>query len=101
MSATANVESLSESRIHWYEEVTSTMDKAKEITKSQPRTTIFAVVADEQSNGRGTRGRVWNSVVGNLYMTLAVKLSLVHIPLTLIPLRYFLIRKNCYFSNMS
>jgi biotin-[acetyl-CoA-carboxylase] ligase BirA-like protein len=47
----------------------------------------FVVVADTQSAGRGTRGRTWVSVVGNLYMTLVLNMGDVPLPLTLTPIR--------------
>jgi BirA family transcriptional regulator, biotin operon repressor / biotin---[acetyl-CoA-carboxylase] ligase len=37
--------------------------------------TPFWVVADEQSHGRGRAGRHWHSPKGNLYATLALRLS--------------------------
>ena len=45
------------------------------------------MVARRQTNGRGTKGRTWVSPPGNLFMTIAINLSLVPIPLTLVPLR--------------
>ena len=81
-----------------YDEVTSTMDKAKDLlykrvevpdehTADRLNDDIFAVVAKHQSNGRGTRGRTWKSANGNLYMTLVIRKSKLPIPLTLVPLR--------------
>lgn len=81
-----------------YEEVSSTMDVAKDLLsgkKDIPDTyshvsisdDVFAVVAKYQNQGRGTRGRTWKSAMGNLYMTLVVKKENVPIPLTLVPLR--------------
>ena len=54
----------------------------------------FVVVADSQSAGRGTRGRNWVSIVGNLYMTLVLNVADVPLPLTLTPIRLgaFIIR---------
>jgi biotin-(acetyl-CoA carboxylase) ligase len=49
---------------------------------------MFAVVAEHQMKGRGTRGRDWISAQNNLYLTIALKRSLVNIPITLLPLRY-------------
>lgn len=81
-----------------YDEVSSTMDKAKELLQKKEAVPgghskdiinddVFAVVAKHQSEGRGTRGRTWNSAGGNLYMTLVIKKSKLSIPLTLVPLR--------------
>lgn len=65
------------------------MYQAKEIINSSDASTPtrFAVIADAQTSGRGTRGRSWTSPKSNLYLTLAFKLSDVKIPMTLIPLR--------------
>ena len=75
--------------ILWFDEVDSTMEKAKQLLKDPEFSSrdSFCVVAGSQSAGRGTRGRTWMSSQGNLYMTAVLKLSLIPIPLTLIPLR--------------
>ena len=75
--------------ILWFDEVDSTMEKAKQLLKDPEFASrdSFCVVAGRQSAGRGTRGRTWMSSQGNLYMTAVLKLSLIPIPLTLIPLR--------------
>ena len=76
--------------IFYYNEVDSTMDKARELIKSYADNRIFSVIAGRQNMGRGTRGRKWlssSSSNGNLYMTVAYKISDVPIPLTLMPLR--------------
>jgi hypothetical protein len=73
----------------WYDEVDSTMDQAKALLK-QPdfmQRDAFAVVAGRQTAGRGTHGRTWMSSDGNLFMTMVFKLSMIRIPLTLVPLR--------------
>lgn len=84
--------------IFWFDEVSSTMDKAKELLSVASsahsssnhallQEDIFAVVADRQTSGRGTRGRVWNSLHHNLLMTVCIRRSVLPIPLTLLPLR--------------
>jgi hypothetical protein len=76
--------------IVWLDEVDSTMDAAKELLAKDPELAArdaFAVVAGRQTRGRGTRGRTWMSKDGNLFMTAVLKLPLVPVPLTLIPLR--------------
>lgn len=76
----------SSDKIYWYENVTSTMDIAKEILPTN-KDNIYAVVADHQSKGRGTRGRAWISGANNLFMTISLPLNKFSISLTLIPLR--------------
>lgn len=71
--------------------ITSTSSKAREIL-NKPSTSIggterFAVIAKSQSVGRGTRGRLWDSATGNLFLTVVFKIRDVKIPLTLVPLR--------------
>lgn len=76
--------------IYWFEDVGSTMDKARELLNKEEEFShkkSFVVVADSQSAGRGTRGRNWVSVVGNLYMTLVLNVADIPLPLTLTPIR--------------
>lgn len=47
----------------------STMDAAKSLASSQD---FLLVSADEQTRGKGTRGRAWRSLPGNVYMTLGI-----------------------------
>ena len=77
--------------IFWYEEVTSTMDKARDIIHLDNLASegeLFAVVAERQTNARGTRGRTWVSGANNLLITISIPLNRISIPWTLIPLRY-------------
>lgn len=48
---------------------------------------IFTVVADSQTNGRGTRGRKWKHGTGNLFMTIAIHRSTLSTPVHYLPLR--------------
>jgi len=85
-----NMTDVSESStMYWFDEVTSTMDKARELgtLSSNMNLDLFAVVTQLQTNGRGTRGRSWISGSKNLLMTVSVKMSTIMTPLTLIPLR--------------
>lgn len=74
-------------KMAFFEEVSSTMDKAKEIQTELSSYDVYAVVTKQQTAGRGTRGRNWQSSVGNVMMTVSFKVSAITIPLTLIPLR--------------
>eukprot|EP00598_Pedospumella_elongata_P006883 CAMPEP_0184985612 /NCGR_PEP_ID=MMETSP1098-20130426/14205_1 /TAXON_ID=89044 /ORGANISM="Spumella elongata, Strain CCAP 955/1" /LENGTH=304 /DNA_ID=CAMNT_0027509705 /DNA_START=155 /DNA_END=1066 /DNA_ORIENTATION=+ len=80
--------------ILWYDEVSSTMDKARELCIHR-KVSFFAVATDSQTNGRGTRGRDWISPKGNLMLTISLKRSLVPIPITLLPLRVGTIIASC------
>jgi biotin-(acetyl-CoA carboxylase) ligase len=50
----------------------------------------FAVVADHQYQGRGTRGRSWIYGEKNLFLTVVIPVSSIPISLNLIPLRFLL-----------
>jgi biotin-(acetyl-CoA carboxylase) ligase len=75
--------------IYNFDEVGSTMDKAKELARSLPaeEAKMFAVRAKTQSNGRGTKGRSWASPSSNLYMTVAISTKMLPLTWGLIPLR--------------
>lgn len=73
-----------------YESVDSTMNQARSLITTKDKiieNDFFVITANEQTAGRGTRGRFWNSTIGNLYMTICLKTSLIKIPLQLTPLR--------------
>ena len=55
--------------LRWFPSVTSTMDVAEEAVNAG-RDEGVVIVADEQTHGRGRRGRVWSSPPGaGLYLT--------------------------------
>lgn len=45
------------------------------------------MAAREQLRGRGTKGRAWIGLPGNVFLTVAIPLDKVPVPLSLIPLR--------------
>ncbi len=59
-------------KIYTYESVSSTMDQALKLIAEGSQ---FAVLAYNQTNGRGRQGRQWQSLEGNLFTTLAFKPS--------------------------
>ena len=59
-------------KIYTYDSVASTMDQAVELIAEESQ---FAVLAYNQTNGRGRQGRQWQSYEGNLFTTLAFKPS--------------------------
>jgi BirA family biotin operon repressor/biotin-[acetyl-CoA-carboxylase] ligase len=60
------------SKIHYYEETTSTMDMARDLgRKGCPDFTI--VVADRQTKGRGRLSRTWISEDGGLYFSIILR----------------------------
>jgi len=61
-----------ESQIHYFSEVTSTMDVAKDLArKGCPDFTV--VVAGRQKKGRGRLKRIWFSSEGGLYFTIVLR----------------------------
>jgi len=61
-----------ESNIHYFSELSSTMDTAKDLArKNCPEFTV--VVAGRQTNGRGRLNRQWVSDDGGLYFTLVLR----------------------------
>ncbi len=61
-----------EDRIHFFPQVTSTMDAAKQLARSDAAH-LSVVVADDQTQGRGRLNRTWFSRSGGLWMTLILK----------------------------
>jgi BirA family biotin operon repressor/biotin-[acetyl-CoA-carboxylase] ligase len=55
-------------RTHYFERVTSTMDVVHELA-AEGAATGTAVVAGEQLEGRGSRGRAWHSPLGGLWLS--------------------------------
>ncbi|CAM9450632.1 unnamed protein product, partial [Hapterophycus canaliculatus] len=74
----------------WLDSVNSTMDEVKTLIVNQEGSAskrVFAVAAREQLRGRGTKGRAWIGLPGNVFLTVAIPLDKVPVPLSLIPLR--------------
>lgn len=61
-----------EDRIHYFDEVGSTMDIARDLAR-KGAIHLSVVVADSQSNGRGRLKRPWFSKRGGLYFTTIVR----------------------------
>lgn len=80
--------------IYWFEEISSTMDKARDLG-AQKGDIFFAVGAESQTKGRGSRGRVWLAPKGNLFLTVCMQRTAVPVPITLLPLRVGLIIASC------
>ena len=59
----------------YYKELDSTQDEAKRLIQAGKIKDITYVVADSQTEGRGTRGRKWSSP-----LNLGIYLSVIHIP---------------------
>ena len=58
-------------RVFEFDVVSSTMDKARELLPEHGGSS-FAVIANEQTSGRGRYNREWSSPVGNLYTTIVL-----------------------------
>lgn len=59
----------------WVSETASTNDDAKILIREAQEDVSIAIVADRQTAGRGTRGRVWTTPTVSLLLTVAVPLS--------------------------
>ncbi len=59
----------------WYEELDSTMDEARRLIQSGKIKDIAYVIANSQTQGRGTRGRKWSSPSNS-----GIYLSVIHKP---------------------
>lgn len=61
-----------ESKIHYFNEINSTMDVSREMAKNHsPHLTV--VIAERQSKGRGRLKRTWFSDKGGLYFTIILR----------------------------
>jgi len=61
-----------ESKIHYYQELPSTMDKAKALAFAGcPDFTT--IIAEQQTKGRGRLQRIWQSARGGLYFTIVLR----------------------------
>jgi biotin-[acetyl-CoA-carboxylase] ligase BirA-like protein len=60
--------------IHYFPEVTSTQDVAKQLI-AEGASGFFVVRADHQTSGRGRAGRGWSSLSGNLQATFSVPMT--------------------------
>jgi biotin-(acetyl-CoA carboxylase) ligase len=65
---------------------------------------MFAVAAEQQTTGRGTRGRKWESGDHNVLLTIAIKRHSLPISFQYLPLRYlngtFLFNFFCLFFHL-
>jgi biotin-(acetyl-CoA carboxylase) ligase len=79
--------------LYHFESTSSTQDEAKKIVLADDCSTAkaFCVTATEQTNGRGTSGRLWMGVRGNTFVTIGIPqkawMGLKNVPLSLLPLR--------------
>ncbi|MEY4516667.1 MAG: hypothetical protein RL180_1013 [Pseudomonadota bacterium] len=63
------------SAIHWLAQTSSTSDMLRQQAISQSGPMPAVVVANQQQCGRGQSGRVWQSPVGNLYLSFLTRLA--------------------------
>jgi BirA family transcriptional regulator, biotin operon repressor / biotin---[acetyl-CoA-carboxylase] ligase len=60
------------SRVHYFERVSSTMDVIHQLA-SEGAAAGTAVIAGEQLDGRGSRGRTWHSPIGGLWLSIVFR----------------------------
>jgi BirA family transcriptional regulator, biotin operon repressor / biotin---[acetyl-CoA-carboxylase] ligase len=63
---------LTMSRLHYFDRVSSTMDVIHQLA-AEGAVPGTAVLAGEQLEGRGSRGRIWHSPVGGLWLSVVFK----------------------------
>jgi biotin-(acetyl-CoA carboxylase) ligase len=82
--------------LYHFDTVSSTQDRAKnlileKVLTTTPHDTTVCVTATQQTAGRGTSGRQWQSTGGNVFVTIGIPMeawsSRVMVPLTLLPLK--------------
>ncbi|CAM9234119.1 unnamed protein product [Chrysoparadoxa australica] len=78
--------------VRWMQAANSTMDEARALAATMAkdemqRESVTGVAAWEQSNGRGTKGRAWVGMRGNLMLTVAIPYDRIPVPKHLTPLR--------------
>ena len=61
--------------VKWHVQVSSTQDLAKNFIRESTCKTSAVFVADSQTSGRGTRGRIWHAPAVNLMMTVVAPLA--------------------------
>jgi BirA family transcriptional regulator, biotin operon repressor / biotin---[acetyl-CoA-carboxylase] ligase len=71
---------------HELDSVESTQDEARQLL-SKSSTPYLAVSAKQQHKGRGTSGRVWKGLTGNVFLTVALPFERVSVSVTLLPLQ--------------
>lgn len=72
------------------EPISSTQDEAKRLLAQNCHTkhsNAVAVLASQQTNGRGTNGRTWEGQKGNVHLTVAVPMDRIPVTITLLPLQ--------------
>lgn len=82
---------------HALDTVESTQDTARRLLREKSIETPFlAVSARQQSQGRGTSGRIWKGISGNVFLTVAFPMDRVPVSVTLLPLQVgILIATTC------
>lgn len=66
----------------------STQDEARRLLReNDTKKSFLAVSAKQQVNGRGTSGRTWTGISGNVFLTVALPMDRVPVQVTLLPLQ--------------
>ena len=77
---------------HFRDPVESTQDEARHLlleNKPSPNVPFLVAIADQQTSGRGTKGRTWEGgyKTGNLFATICIPLEMIPVMPTLLPLQ--------------
>lgn len=87
-SSSASMQRMMSSNIDFHHLLSadSTQDEAKRRIPQLSKA-LLAIITDEQTKGRGTSGRVWMGLGGNLFLTIGVAMDRVPVTITLLPLQ--------------
>lgn len=72
---------------HQLDAVESTQDEARRHLNEKTDKPFLAVSARQQYKGRGTSGRIWKGITGNVFLTVAFPMQKVPVSITLLPLQ--------------
>ncbi|KAL7558901.1 hypothetical protein ACA910_019435 [Epithemia clementina (nom. ined.)] len=93
--ASCRIDTVSHPRLNihqFHDPIGSTQDEARRLLRElspEPQGPFLVIIADQQTNGRGTKGRKWEggSESGNLYLTICIPFGILPVMPTLLPLQ--------------
>lgn len=72
---------------HQLETCESTQEEARSLLLRENKKPFLAVSAKQQHKGRGTSGRTWTGMSGNVFLTVAIPMERIPVKITLLPLQ--------------
>jgi len=86
----SSLDSVHDFSFYHHPTIDSTQDEAKRILECEVgnlEKRYFAISASQQNKGRGTNGRKWIGIEGNMFLTFAFPMEDLPVPVTLLPLK--------------